>query len=107
MGDRSREEVVSSKSALPTGSFDLHFYNTLFRTKDVDIDADKFTDCYFNPAVNDTTYFKDVSLRDFRLHDNSFCIDKGTQNTPFSISTDQLGSPRDVTPDLGAFEYKP
>lgn len=107
MGDRSREEVVSSKSGLPTGSFDLHFYNTLFRTKEVAIDADKFTDCYFNPAVNDTSYFKDVSLRDFRLHDGSFCIDKGTQNTPFSIITDQLGSPRDVTPDLGAFEYKP
>ena len=107
MGDRSREEVVSSKSGLPTGAFNLHFYNTLFRTKEIAITADQLTDCYFNPAVSDTTYFKDVSLRDFRLHNGSFCIDKGTQNTPFSVSTDQLGSTRDALPDLGAFEYMP
>jgi len=73
-----------------------------------------FTDCILNPALNDTL-FVNAFKRDFRLNNESLCINAGLSDfqldlgfTTISLQTDLLGNSRnDGAWDIGCYEFQP
>ena len=64
----------------------------------------KFDDAthYTNPFINKTPNFRDTSLNDFIIGQNSDAIGNAT---PTSISFDILGVDRSNLPDIGAYQH--
>ncbi|WP_396217300.1 hypothetical protein [Flavobacterium sp.] len=66
----------------------------------------KYVGCIF--ATNSTANnpgFKNVSLNDFRINENSIC--RNNANYTYSFSLDILGTTRTNPSDIGAYEYLP
>lgn len=94
------DEITIEKKG--TTSFSLQFNNCLYKVKNADPSNATFTNCIKNqnPLFDTINTYK--PLYNFRLKNNSPCINKGT-NT--SISFDLDGLNRNVgLPDIGCFE---
>ena len=84
----------------------------MFRFEDVnaafsEIPEVDFTDTnyYENIIINGFSHFRDVTLNDFIIGQDSDAIGQGNLNTALSVPLDILGVVRTVTPDLGAYQH--
>ena len=92
--------------------FNFKLTNTMFRFEDVnaafsEIPEVDFTDTnyYENIIINGFSHFRDVTLNDFIIGQDSDAIGQGNLNTALSVPLDILGVVRTVTPDLGAYQH--
>jgi hypothetical protein len=94
------DEIVVEKKG--TSTFSVQFFNCLYKVKNNDPNNTTFTNCLknLNPLFDTINTFK--PLYNFRLKDNSPCLNKGL---PTGVSTDLDGLNRNVgLPDIGCFE---
>ncbi|OWY22398.1 hypothetical protein C7N43_09490 [Sphingobacteriales bacterium UPWRP_1] len=111
----SEEEEVLLDDGLEGGdpNFVTTFNHCLLKTERT-ADNPIFTACLLNPAFQDTLFVSSFE-RDFRLNDDSPCINAGLSDyqldlgfTIITPNTDLLGNPRnDGAWDMGCYEFTP
>ena len=70
-------------------------------TNNIELKFDDTTH-YQNIILNGNPHFRDTSINDFIIGDNSDAINKAL---PSSISIDILGISRITAPDIGAYQH--
>ena len=91
-----KEELVFADNAEDPNNFTLDIRNSIFKTEIAGLDVN-------NNLVNVDPRFKNFRENNFELDSLSPAIDAGMQLSP-PIIDDVRGSPRDIFPDMGAYE---
>lgn len=94
------EEIDLDENFTDFAALNASFDHCLIRTEREATIA-PFSNCIANPSPADTTFVKRFE-NDYHLNDESLARDNGKTTT---VTTDLDGNPRDVTPDIGCFEF--
>lgn len=99
-GGTVENEIVTGKQG--NTQYSVVFNNVLYKVKDNDPANATFSNSIKNQSPSFTTIENGRMIYDFRLQDNSPCINAGTNS---STSIDLNGNPRGASiPDIGAYE---
>lgn len=93
-------------------AFNFHIKNCMlqFETTNTEIRNSPLYDfndenIYQNIIINGITHFKDVSLNEYNIGQDSEAINKGDVTTALQVQFDILGIDRTTAPDIGAYQH--